>query len=55
VFPWNEPAIQLYEAFGFEREGLRRRHYVRDGAAVDALLMAYHLPSGPGSPPSRAL
>src|SRR4029077_10180277 len=41
VFPWNEPAIQLYEAFGFEREGLRRGHYVRDGAAVDALLMAY--------------
>jgi RimJ/RimL family protein N-acetyltransferase len=55
VFPWNEPAIQLYEAFGFEREGLRRGHYVRDGAAVDVLLMAYHLPSGPGSPPSRAL
>ena len=54
VFPWNEPAIRLYEDFGFEREGLRRRHYLRDGAAVDALLMAYHLPSAPGSLPSRA-
>jgi L-phenylalanine/L-methionine N-acetyltransferase len=54
VFPWNEPAICLYERFGFEREGLRRGHYSRDGADVDALLMAYHLPSGPGSPPSRA-
>jgi RimJ/RimL family protein N-acetyltransferase len=54
VFPWNEPAIQLYERFGFEREGVRRAHYLRDGAAVDALLMAYHLPSGSGSPPFPA-
>ncbi len=53
VFPWNEPAIRLYEGFGFEHEGVRREHYSRDGATVDALLMAYHLPSEPGSPPSR--
>lgn len=54
VFPWNEPAIRLYEAFGFVREGHRRAHYRRDGADVDALLMAYHLPSAPESLPSRA-
>jgi len=54
VFPWNEPAIRLYETFGFLREGVRRRHYRRDGVDVDALLMAYHLPSAPGSPPTRA-
>ena len=31
VFPWNEPAIALYEAFGFEREGYRKRQYLRGG------------------------
>jgi RimJ/RimL family protein N-acetyltransferase len=54
VFPWNGPAIRLYERFGFVREGHRRAHYRREDADVDALLMAYHLPSEPGSPPSRA-
>ena len=43
VFPWNKPAIGLYEHFGFEREGLRRRHYRRGGEEVDAILMAKHL------------
>ena len=43
VFPWNEPAIRLYEGFGFVREGVRRRHYRRAGEYVDAVLMAYHL------------
>jgi putative acetyltransferase len=41
VFPWNEPAIQLYERFGFEREGVRRGHYQRAEEDVDAILMAY--------------
>jgi len=44
VFPWNDPALRLYEAFGFEREGLRREHYARDGEYVDAILMAYRIP-----------
>ena len=54
VFPWNTPAILLYETYGFVHEGRRRGHYRRDDADVDALLMAYHLPSAPESPPSRA-
>jgi putative acetyltransferase len=40
VFPWNEPALRLYESFGFEREGLRKQHYEREGEYVDAILMA---------------
>jgi RimJ/RimL family protein N-acetyltransferase len=41
VFPWNEPALWLYESVGFEREGYRKGHYARDGELVDAILMAY--------------
>jgi L-phenylalanine/L-methionine N-acetyltransferase len=41
VFPDNEPAIALYESFGFVREGYRRNHYRRDGEYVDAVLMAF--------------
>jgi L-phenylalanine/L-methionine N-acetyltransferase len=43
VFPWNGPAIALYESFGFEREGVRKAHYLRDGVPVDAILMAFLL------------
>ena len=43
VFPWNEPAIALYEGFGFEREGYRKRHYRRGREQADAILMAYTL------------
>jgi len=41
VLPWNDAAIALYDAFGFEREGYRKRHYRRGGEFVDAILMAY--------------
>ena len=44
VFPHNTAAIALYEAFGFEREGYRTRHYRRtDGSFTDAILMAYRV------------
>lgn len=41
VFPHNEPAIALYESFGFVREGYRRARYRRGPGYVDAILMAY--------------
>jgi L-phenylalanine/L-methionine N-acetyltransferase len=43
VFPHNEPAIRLYESFGFVREGYRKQHYLRGGEYVDAILMAYEV------------
>jgi putative acetyltransferase len=43
VFPYNEAALALYERLGYEREGLRRGHYRRDGELVDAVLMAKEL------------
>jgi RimJ/RimL family protein N-acetyltransferase len=44
VFPHNEAAIALYDAFGFEREGYRKAHYRRGRDFVDAILMAYDIP-----------
>jgi putative acetyltransferase len=44
VFPHNEPAIRLYESFGFVREGYRKAHYRRGAEYVDAILMAYEVP-----------
>ncbi|EXU76791.1 GNAT family N-acetyltransferase [Erwinia mallotivora] len=40
VFADNQPAIRLYQRFGFESEGLARRHAMRDGQLVDTLYMA---------------
>jgi putative acetyltransferase len=43
VFPHNEPAIRLYEQFGFVREGYRKQHYRRADGYVDAILMAFEI------------
>ena len=45
VFPHNTVAIALYEQFGFEREGYRKRHYRRPDGYVDAILMALDINS----------
>jgi L-phenylalanine/L-methionine N-acetyltransferase len=45
VFPHNEPAIALYESFGFVREGYRKAHYRRGADYVDAILMAFEVPA----------
>jgi putative acetyltransferase len=40
VFAGNARAIHLYEKFGFEREGIKRRLYYQNGKPVDMLMMA---------------
>ncbi len=39
VFASNGPAISMYEAVGFQREGVYREFLQRDGQRVDMLLM----------------
>lgn len=41
VFPHNEAAIYLYESFGFEQEGYRKRQFRRGREYVDAIVMAF--------------
>lgn len=41
VMTTNERAIALYERLGFRFEGLRRRAYMVNGAAVDDRIMGY--------------
>jgi RimJ/RimL family protein N-acetyltransferase len=44
VWPHNAAAISLYEKFGFQREGLLRRHYRRrNGELWDAVVMGLQL------------
>ena len=52
VWPHNVAAIALYEKFGFEREGLLRRHWRREnGELWDLLVMGLVLDTdAPGSP-----
>lgn len=50
VFPHNPAAIALYEQLGYEREGLRRAHFPRDGEPVDVVLMALVLGERGASP-----
>jgi putative acetyltransferase len=45
VYADNEVAISLYERFGFEREGILRKHAFRDGVYVDSIMMARLRPS----------
>ena len=40
VYVDNEPALRLYQKFGFEIEGRRRADAFRDGAFVDSFAMA---------------
>jgi putative acetyltransferase len=47
TWPDNARAIALYESFGFELEGTRRRHYRRrDGTLRSSLLMGLLLDEG---------
>lgn len=39
VYSDNEPAIRLYQRFGFEHEGTLRQHAFRDGRYVDSHMM----------------
>jgi RimJ/RimL family protein N-acetyltransferase len=40
VAPWNVRAIALYERFGFEHEGRKRKAFAMRSAPEDSLLMA---------------
>jgi RimJ/RimL family protein N-acetyltransferase len=54
VWPHNQAAIALYEKFGFQREGLLRRHYRRrNGELWDAVIMGLPLDDEAGPSSSR--
>jgi L-phenylalanine/L-methionine N-acetyltransferase len=54
VYVDNEPAIRLYQKFGFTVEGTLRGHAFRDGKYVDALFMARLQPGWSVLPQERA-
>ena len=39
VFPENAAALRLYERLGFHREGLLRKHIIKDGVPRDIVVM----------------
>ena len=45
VYADNEPALRLYERFGFEVEGRLRQHALRDGQFIDSIMMGRLRPS----------
>ena len=40
VFPHNPASARVLEKCGFQQEGLLRKHFLKDGKFVDALLFA---------------
>jgi putative acetyltransferase len=50
VYTDNAPALRLYQKFGFEIEGTKRRYALRDGVFVDAHVMARLRPAPPDAP-----
>ncbi len=40
VYAQNARALHLYEKYGFEREGCKRRLYYQNGAPIDMVIMA---------------
>jgi putative acetyltransferase len=44
VYTDNAAAVALYRKFGFTIEGTARRYALRNGAYVDAFMMARHVP-----------
>jgi hypothetical protein len=54
VFPHNRRAITFYERRGFVAEGMRRRQFMRQGRALDEMLMARFLDGSEDSPSASA-